>query len=448
MKRLTLAATAIVVALAAQAEGYQVNSLSARQNGMGHTGTAMHLGAESMFFNPGGLGFLDKSVDITGSFTAIFSECTAKTASANYTTDSDAATPINAMLGFSVYDNLKFGVAFYTPYGSCINWGDSWPGAMLTQSVKLQMFTVQPTVAWKILPNLSVGAGLTINWATVDLNKALIMGQSVNTALESAGFPAMFGDNALASVNLTGSARPRCGINVGIMWDINKQWTVGFNYRSEVTMRVKAGTASLSTAPDFEKLAQLASAYPQFASINMLNQIDKASFAAEMPMTAVYRLGVAYKPIEKLTLAFDAQLTAWNSYKQLDIEFAGTPANSFDQHIEKNYKNAALFSIGAEYKLTHRFDVRCGLMIDTTPCNKDYYNPETPGMTKIEPSVGLTFKPIENLSINASFLYVKGLGADSRKCTYTDMVTQQPVTFEADYTLHAVAPSIGVSYSF
>ena len=44
--------------LAASAEGYQINTLSARQNGMGHTGTAMKLGAESMIFNPAGLGFL------------------------------------------------------------------------------------------------------------------------------------------------------------------------------------------------------------------------------------------------------------------------------------------------------------------------------------------------------------------------------------------------------
>ncbi len=29
----------------ASAEGYQINTLSARQNGMGHTGTALKLGA-------------------------------------------------------------------------------------------------------------------------------------------------------------------------------------------------------------------------------------------------------------------------------------------------------------------------------------------------------------------------------------------------------------------
>lgn len=39
-------------ACAAMAEGYQINTLSARQLGMGHTGTALKLGSESMIFNP------------------------------------------------------------------------------------------------------------------------------------------------------------------------------------------------------------------------------------------------------------------------------------------------------------------------------------------------------------------------------------------------------------
>lgn len=64
IKRSLLAGILVVSAsFCAFAEGYQINTLSARQNGMGHTGTALKLGAESMIFNPAGLGFLDKTLD-------------------------------------------------------------------------------------------------------------------------------------------------------------------------------------------------------------------------------------------------------------------------------------------------------------------------------------------------------------------------------------------------
>ena len=50
MRHFILAAAALIFSTgSAVAEGYQINSLSARQIGMGHTGIAQKLGAESMF---------------------------------------------------------------------------------------------------------------------------------------------------------------------------------------------------------------------------------------------------------------------------------------------------------------------------------------------------------------------------------------------------------------
>ena len=64
-KKFSLVAVAILTSLASWAEGYQINTLSAKQLGMGHTGTALKLGAESMIFNPAGLGFSEKTLDIS-----------------------------------------------------------------------------------------------------------------------------------------------------------------------------------------------------------------------------------------------------------------------------------------------------------------------------------------------------------------------------------------------
>ena len=48
MKKFFIAVTAFAAVMSASAEGYQVNTLSARQEGMGHTGVALKLGAESI----------------------------------------------------------------------------------------------------------------------------------------------------------------------------------------------------------------------------------------------------------------------------------------------------------------------------------------------------------------------------------------------------------------
>ncbi len=423
--------------LAASAEGYQINTLSARQNGMGHTGTAMKLGAESMIFNPAGLGFLDKTLEFQGSVTGIFAHATAKVNGVEYKTANDPSTPMAFNLGMSVYDNFKVGVSFYTPYGSGINWGDNWPGAVLSQRVALKAFTFQPTLAWRIIPGLSVGAGAMVTFGNVNLDKGLVSETSMNTVLGAMGNDYRFSDTP-ASINLQGKAAVTVGVNAGVMWDIDPRWTVGVSFCSKMNLKVKCGDASVRFANEMAR---------QILE-SQLGILDKANFKASMPAAAVLNAGVAYKPIDKLVLAFDAQWTGWSAYKSLDIEFLSETLTPYNQYIAKNYSNSWTFHLGAQYDLTNRFQLRAGMMVDTTPVSKTHYNPETPGMTKIEPSVGFSFSPVKYFSIDASLLYVAGLGVDGASCTYSDLLLKRDMTFTADYKVHAWNPSIGFRVSF
>lgn len=445
MKKIATLFAAIATTLSLYAEGYQVNSLSARQNGMGHTGTALKLGAESMFFNPAGMGFMNKKIDFNGSFTAIFATAKATTpAGREFKTDNPASTPLSFNLGFSVYDNLKVGVSFYTPYGSNINWTNDWEGALLNQKVKLTTYTVQPTASWRILPNLSVGAGLMITWGKVDLNKGLISPTTLDAMLAKQGISQRFGDIVPASVNLNGTADVALGYNVGVLYDINDQWSLGLNYRSKMMMKVEAGTATVSYANDLAKNILE-------SSVGLINEGD---FKAEMPCVSVLNFGVSYKPVKSLTLAADFQLSFWKQYQDLNIDFLSEKLQSFNQHILKDYKNSMTYRLGAQWAATNRLDLRAGLMIDTAPMHQECYNPETPGMTKIEPSVGLSFRPVKNFAIDFSMLYVAGLGRDNATCTYEDLLLKAAGDpnyvreFTADYKVNAVCPAIGVSFWF
>lgn len=438
MKKILFASMAALTALTAAAEGYQINTLSAKQLGMGHTGTALKLGAESMIFNPAGLGFSNRTLDLTASVTGIKADASAIYEGTTYRTDNGLSTPLGLNASFKIYDNLQAGVSFYTPYGSAINWTNNWPGAILSQKVSLKTYTVQPTLSWRITPRLSIGAGLMITWGSVNLDKALVSGISFDAVAGALGLPAEnLGHAAAASVNLNGTSEVALGGNFGIMYDISDQWTAGVNFRTRMGMKVGAGIAHVSYATTMaETMLE-----------NRLGLINESNFSASMPCPWILNFGVSYKPVKALTLALDAQLTGWKTYRQLNIVFP-EPLGAFNQNITKDYRNAWCFHLGAQYAMTKRLDLRAGLMVDTTPVNSSYYNPETPGMTKIEPTVGLSFRPIESLSIDLAFMYIAGLGADNVTCPYDDLLLQKRLEFRADYRVHAIAPSIGVNFSF
>lgn len=473
MKKIIFSTLAFAASLTMMGEGYQVNTLSVKQEGMGHTGVSQKLGAESMIFNPAGMGFMNKSFDLSASVSPIFATATATLENGSkYETNNDASTPFQISGAFSIYDNLKAGITINTPYGSGIDWTDNWPGAVLNQSVKLQIFNIQPTVAYKILPNLSVGAGLMIAWGNIDLNKGLVNPETFDKVLVSQGVTSeyFFKGTTPASVNLKGTAEVALGFNVGAMWDINDKITVGVNYKSKMDMKVKSGDAKLTYANEFAE-----------SQLGAITGLDNANFSAKLPAVSQLTFGVSYKPIRKLILAFDAQLSGWSAYEELDIDFLGEKlGDSFDQHLTKNYNDSWAFRFGAQYEMTKRLDLRAGFVIDNTPVDEDYFNPETPGMTRLLPSVGFSFRPTKNLSIDLAFTYVEGLARKGSN-SYTDLVAAQAYqtayqtaigqgapaematsiaegtanalggiekTFKAKYDIKALIPAIGLSYSF
>ena len=424
---------------------------------MGHTGVALKLGAESMIFNPAGLGFSSKALDLTGTFTAVASQVSADVSGATYRTHNSISTPMAFNAAFRVYDNLQVGVSFYTPYGSSINWTRDWPGSVLSQKVNLKIYDLQPTVAWRITPKLSIGAGLMLSWGSVDLSKGLVSSSTMDRALgmmAATGISQQMGidpeyrfdDISPASVNLKGKSDLSVGFNVGAMYDLTSRLSVGASFRSKMQMKVRSGDATVSYANEIARAVLEKD----------LGIINAANFKASMPSPYVLTLGASYRPVDKLTLAFDAQLTGWKTYKELHIDFLSDKLSAYDQKLPKRYCNAWAFRLGGEYALTPRLDLRAGMMVDLTPVNKEHFNPETPGMTRLGPSAGLTFRPLPRLGIDVSFMYVAGLGRKDASCTYPDLLAaSMPVlglpaeqTFRADYHVHAFTPSIGIRYAF
>lgn len=428
------------------AEGYQVNTLSTRQLGMGHVGAGMKLGAESMLFNPAALAFMNQTLDISAGITAIYPKVTATIGDSKYPSRNHFSTPLYLYTAFKIYDNFKAGITFYTPYGSNIDWTDNWPGAILTQKVKLSMYSVQPTLSWKITPKLSIGAGMSISWGNVDLNKGLVNASSMDILLSAMGNSYRYGNTTPVSVNLKGTSNLAAGFNVGIMYDVSRNVTLGASFRSKSLLKVKAGDASVSYANQLSQ--QLLE-----KSVGLINE---ANFSAELPMPYVFTIGTSYRPLSRLILAFDAQLNGWKAYQNLIINFDSEQLKQMNQNLPKHYHNAWAFRLGAQYALTHRFDLRAGISYDNTPVNKKYYNPETPGMDKISPTIGFSFRPINQISIDVALSYVAGVGAKNTSYTYDDIIFKNipalghdaEQTLKADYKAQATCMALGLRYSF
>lgn len=409
------------------AEAYQVNTISAKQLGMGHTGAGQKLGAESMHFNPGGLGFLENKIDVSAGVTFLMPRIEVEGSWGEQKADKNVATPVYVYAGSNFLPFMSAGLSFTTPYGNSATWDKNWTGSELIQDISLKVFALQPTVAFNIAKIVSIGVGPTINFGNFEQSKALIGPNTI---------PGI--DQSAASITLSGDAKAVVGVHAGVMVDLFDKVGLGISYRSGVKAKVEGGKADVSS---------ILPALP-----DQIAMLDGAKFNAKLPLPSNMNIGASFKASEKLLFALDLQLVGWDAYDSLIMEFVdvtvapGVTMN-IPQNAAKKYEDAFAVRFGTQIGLKDNLDLRAGIYFDETPVPDDYLNPETPSTNKIGGTLGCSFRPIPMLSIDAAFLYVRSVdGASiSRKGSVDIDETRK---FKANYKVQAIAPSIGLSFKF
>jgi len=441
------------------AESYQVNTLSAKQLGMAHTGAGLKLGSESMHFNPGGLGFLDKALDISAGATFIMPEVEFH-GSQGKTVNDKLGTPLYVYMASKITDWFSAGWSFTTPYGNSADYGKDWQGASLLQDISLTVYALQPTVAFKVRDDISIGVGPAIYFGSFEQSKLLIpagqldglsaLAQHPLLGSYATGIPAIVKKYADSPVSATfsGDADVAVAANVGILYDLlPNKLALGVGYRSEAKMKVAKG--KVKGTEDITALNGMINNINQAAGATVVNNIpvpplEKDAFKAELPLPANLNTGISFRPTEKLLLAFDWQMVFWGVYEDLTLDFS----NLGKQVSKKNYHNTDAYRFGAQYTVIDQLDVRLGVYYDETPVDDDYLTPESPSTNKLGTTIGLSFRPIPNLSIDAAFLYSNGGGDLGRDATSGSNPDKAGDGLDGRYEVQALVPSIGLNFNF
>jgi len=447
------------------AESYQVNTLSAKQLGMGHTGAGIKLGSESMNFNPGALGYLDKTLDISIGATFIMPEVEFH-GKKGKAVNEELGTPLYVYVASGINDWLSAGLSFTTPYGNSLSFGKNWEGADLLQDISLAVYAFQPTVSFKFRSDVSIGVGPAIYFGSFEQNKAFMapgdprpqgyralaaglnmLGQPQNAAAVNAILD-KYENTSAVSLNFSGDADVAVGANVGILYDlIPNKFAFGVGYRSEAKMKVAKGKVKVNYDEDVAKLNQIvdgvnAATGGQNPRLELPPTIDGTNFSAELPLPANLNTGISFRPTEKLLLAFDWQVVFWGAYKELVIDIN----NVGKQVSQKKYHNTDAYRLGAQYTVIDQLDLRLGVYYDETPVDDDYLTPESPSTNKLGSTIGFSFRPIPNLSIDASFLYSNGSGDLGRNAT--SGTNSDADGIDGRYEVQAWVPSVGLSFNF
>jgi long-chain fatty acid transport protein len=396
------------------AGGYRVSMQGQKQLAMGHTGVAVVNSAEVAFFNPAGMSFLDKKFNLSVGGNVLFAKTAFQNSMYNWQANTNnMGTPFSLYATYKINKFISAGLAVYTPYGSTVKWDQDWQGAHLVNNIKLEAIFVQPTVSFKVGDVFSIGGGPILATGGVKFDRNL----STNPLYSNNGQP--------TDVNLDAQGITAWGYNVGFMFKPAKDFTLGFDYRSEIIMEARGGAATFNDVPGFAT-AQLAN----------------TTFDADLPLPAEITAGISYKASDKWLFAFDYNHTKWSVYKALTVNFAnGNVSNN-----PRNYKDSNSYRLGAQYIANDKFTFRAGWYFDQSPVQNGYFAPETPRNNSTGYTGGLTYKLNKNLGVDFSFLY---LHFDEINNSYNYYYENgNAIPFGGTYKSSVFSPGVGVSYSF
>jgi long-chain fatty acid transport protein len=406
MKKLLLLVFALMPVISF-AQGFQVNLEGEKQIGMGHTGTGVLQDGASVFFNPGAVAMLPENY-VQGGISPLLFKSTFNPQGTNVQdhTANKIATPFTFYAAWGPKDSFwKLGLGVYTPFGGLTDWGDSWQGKYVLESLNLKAIYIQPTLSIKLADFLSVGGGFVYNRGSVDLTQAIPLTNSA-------------GQDGQAELKGSGKGY---GWNAGIYIVTEVGVTVGITHRSEVNTTINNGNAI------FNVPSSLQAQFPQ-----------PNTFSSSIPLPATTSIGFGFYPNKQWTLAFDANAISWDVYKVLAFNYGSTTAAGLQNTVEqRDYKDAFSLRAGAQYKTNKNLAIRFGGGYATTAVEDGFVSPEAPDANRAFVTGGLGYTFSHHLDLDVSFEYEHVMSRDQ-----TNIQTQLAGTFETNVYI----PGISLAY--
>lgn len=390
------------------AGGYQVGLHGQKQIGMGLIGTSLTMDASAGFYNPGGLAMMPYQFSFLGGASAIngFTKFQMQGPSLYQAdTDNPMGTPFYFYGAGMVTNRLAVGLAVNTPFGNSLAWEDNWAGRYLIEDITMMAITFQPTVSYRINDFLSFGAGLVYAFGSVNMNRAL----------------PVQGPESEGNINISGETG-NFGFNAGVMYSDREGLNIGLSYRSLINMEMDEADALFSVPQS------LSTSFPAENKV-----------AVTLPLPANLDFGISYQVNRELMIGMALNYVFWSEYDTLGFDFLNNTASLQDSYSPREYVNTLIFRVGGQYMVNPVLYLRAGAYFDPSPVNDNYFSPETPSLDNLAFTTGLSFLPMENLSIDLSFLFIMGLEKE---------VTYAPDNFGGTYKSRVYIPGIGVSYNF
>jgi len=384
---LSTAAGVIAATSAANAGGFAVREQSTSSQGASFAGSAAGGDLSSMFWNPAALGasegtnmeshaaiFFGRSnleADAPGAGSGVLNNALGGLVNPSSGDIAEDAVIPSSYFGMQLSPDFWVGMGINSPFGLVTKPADrDWMGSTIARKSKIFTINANPNVAYQIMPGVTIGAGLQVQYMQGQLKFA--------TAAFPGGSPSASFDGDDVGF----------GATAGIYLNPMEGTQIGLGYRSQIkhTLKGDFGVVGGSLLPGFLP-----------ASVG-------ASADITTPDVVTFSIRQAVSPSMRLMGTFE--WTNWSTFDSLTLSNAA-PVNAASATIPANWHDAWFASVGAEYDVSHALTVRAGVAYEESPIQNDTERlTPVPDSDRVWVSAGATYKLNHHTTLDFAYTHV------------------------------------------
>lgn len=379
--KIAAAAMMVAGAFATQtyAAGFQLSEQSAIQMGRAMAGAGI-VGDDlsAVHYNPAGMTLLSGTrMQATGTWVAVNLDYESRDGSVTENGRLKGQTIPAGFITHQINDSLWAGLGLTVPYGMGTEFDENWGGMDRGTESMILTFDINPNLAWKVNDKLSVGGGISLQYAKAELG----FGFDVPSF------------KTVAHANVKGDSWA-WGWNVGMMFQPVETVRVGLAYRSHI-----AHNADGHTTLDINGMRSLTS-----------------DMKVRIKTPDTITLSATWEATDALRLSGTARWSKWSNFKSLSLDNSGFDNQMVDliasahSTITNNWDDTWFFSVGADYKLNGQWTVRGGVAYDQGPVENQYRMAVIPDTDRVWFSGGASYKYTDNLTFDFGATYIKAVG--------------------------------------
>ena len=351
MKKRIIVCTAGFLALAipsSHALGVRIPNQDAEANARGNAFVATANNASALYYNPAGITQLKGHNLQGGVMNYLGINFDYESPGGNESETEFEVIPVPQIYyAYTPTDSpLSYGLGLYAPFGLGIEWPTDTGFRTLAIEARLTYITLNPVIAYKILPNLSVAAGANINYSKLELRQGI--GILPNDEFRYEGDDFGFGFNA------------------GLLWQITDRWSLGANYRSESTIKYRGKSELRPFTPKVG--SSMEADFPQMASA-----------------------GISFRPTPAWNIEVAADWTDWSTFETLVIKEAN-PLAGGDAVFPLDWHASWFYHFGVTRYFDNGFFASAGYFFSQNSTSEQHFTPFVPDSDIHVGSIGGGYK--------------------------------------------------------